>query len=778
MKNRLNLSCALFFLLMMGLNAAPINFKTAKETARKFYGVQMSVASVKSMPEFSCVFPKDQKSTAPYYIFNAGEDQGFIIVAGDDNATRSVLAYSDKGRFEVENMPENVKAWLGFYEESIKRAAKSDIKGNFSSDFSKAEVVKGPLLENISYNQGVPYNDLCPIDPTTNRRSYSGCVATAIASVARYYQYPKTGKGSITYSWKGQELSMDFSQNTYDWDNMLEAYNGPVSTYTQEQRTAVATLMRDCGYAVRMNYGSDASGAVRDNTVVGVVDYLGFDSVLNYRERDSYDNDDQWKALLKSNLDNEQPVYYSGHGDGGGHAFVCDGYNDADFFHINWGWGSYCDGYFLVEYLDPGSTEGIGAGSGGGYASYQGILHNMVPPGHSRVADDYLLMSTSSIEPVQIEDSIYPIHENPITVPLRGFQNYSMSRFEGTVALALFKDGEFVKILSDEESVSMDRRASVSVSFSLEASLDDVETGEYEIWTVSKPKSDTTWSKVYAEKSNRYTNDSYIPVSVGNGSYRILKTTAVVSIQMDCQMSRNIDMYIYSKKGAYLGSSRFLSIDILKKTFIYGIYEFRFWTRGYDTTYLNVNITKDTSLLVPLQERLLPPYIRGVRVGVGEATLLWRKEASDGETAYPTGYIVYLDSVEVARVGTSTLEYKYTDLPVGSYQAGLRSAYLTGESPMKTYNFKITSSNVANEKEWKGVCRLTPNPSPNGNFVLEVEQNCHLQVCDLAGKVLFNQKLSSGSNQVDMTGYPAGIYVFRLNAKNGQSTSLKAVLKK
>lgn len=777
MKNRLNLTCTLFFLLMMGLNAAPVKFKTAKETACKFYGVQMSVPSVKSMPDFSCVFPQNKKSgeAVPYYIFNVGEDQGFVIVAGDDNATRSVLAYSDKGRFDVENMPENVKAWLGFYEESIKRAAKSEIKGNFSSDFSKAEVVKEPLLGNISYNQDAPYNELCPIDPSTNRRSYTGCVATAIATVARYYQYPKTGKGSITYSWKGQELSMDFSQNTYDWDNILEEYNGPVSGYTQEQRTAVATLMRDCGYAVRMSYGSNASGAVRDNTIVGVVDYLGFDSVLNYRERDYYDNDDQWKDLLRSNLDNDQPIYYCGQSEGGGHAFVCDGYDDSDLFHFDWGWGGSWNGYFAVEYMNP-AGGGIGAGSGG-YTAYQGILHNMVPPGHSRVNDEYLLMATSQIEPEQLEDSIYAINENPITVPFQGLRNQSMSHFEGVVALGLFKDGEFVKILSAEEPVSIARRASVGVSFLLEAPLDDVAAGEYEIWAVSKPKHDTTWGKIYAVKSNKYTSDSYIPVSVGSGTYTLLKTTALVNIRMDCQLSRTIDMYMYSKD-VYLGSSRFLATDTKKIHFRYGTYELRFWTRGYDTTYLNVNITKDTSLLVPLQERLLAPYIRGVRVEPGAATLLWKKESPYGETAYPTGYIVYLDSVEVARVGTSTLEYKYTDLPVGLYQAGLKSTYLTGESPMVTYKFRITSSNVSNEKEWRGVCRLNPNPSSNGNFVVEVEHNCQLQVCDLMGKVLIEQKLASGSNQVDMTGYPAGIYVFRLTAGNGQSTSLKAVLKK
>ncbi|MDE5574215.1 MAG: C10 family peptidase, partial [Bacteroidales bacterium] len=396
MKNKLIWVGLASLLFLMGAKAAPVSLETAKKTAEKFYGVQLQKATVKSLPVLSCVYPKSTKGAdfVPYYIFNAEKEQGFVIVAGDDNAASLILGYSDKGSFQTENMPDNLKFWLGFYEEGVRSAAAHGGSGNMQakSGFTKAEVVKEPLLDSISYNQAAPYNDLCPIDHTTGKRSMTGCVATALTTIARYYEYPKHGQDSITYTTsKGLELSMDFSKNTYDWENMLKSYNGKLSQYTEEQRTAVATLMRDMGYAVQMGYGSDASGALRDPTVIGMVKYMGFDSILNFRERMDYDNDDQWIAVLKDNLDNDLPVYYTGQGDGGGHAFVCDGYNDNDFFHIDWGWAGLNNGYFSVRNLDPGNIEGIGAGTGGGYSKMQAIMHNMVPPGHKHCEDLFMI---------------------------------------------------------------------------------------------------------------------------------------------------------------------------------------------------------------------------------------------------------------------------------------------------------------------------------------------------------------------------------------------------
>ena len=58
------------------------------------------------------------------------------------------------------------------------------------------------------------------------------------------------------------------------------------------------------------------------------------------------------KNLLKSELDARHPVYYSGSGTDGGHAWVCDGYRNSDSkFHMNWGWSGVSNGYFTIGAL-------------------------------------------------------------------------------------------------------------------------------------------------------------------------------------------------------------------------------------------------------------------------------------------------------------------------------------------------------------------------------------------------------------------------------------------
>ena len=768
------------FFFLMGAKAAPVSLETAKKTAEQFYGVQLQKAAVKSLPALSCVYPKSTKSSdfVPYYIFNADKEQGFVIVAGDDNASSLILGYSDKGSFQTENMPDNLKFWLGFYEEGVKNAAEHGGSGHrqAKSGFTKAEVVKEPLLDSINYNQDAPYNDLCPIDPTTNRRSYSGCVATALVSIARYYEYPKHGLNFIRYKTaKGLELSMNFANNTYDWENMLKSYNSRnLSQYTAEQRTAVATLMRDMGYAVQMNYGSDASGATREPTTVGMVQYMGFDSILSYRERLDYDNDDQWIAVLKDNLDNDQPIYYTGYGDGGGHAFVCDGYNDDDFFHFNWGWGGACNGYFSVRNLDPDNISGIGAGTGGGYTSGQCILHNMVPPGRSHCQDEFMLTSSSIISSEQKEDSLYSMKETPLKISFGDVENHAMAFFKGSFALAAFQDGNFLRIISEEIPVEIVKQKTTSGRMSLVAILDSLKDGEYEIWTVFKTEAeDAQWNKIYVSKSNSYTNTSYIPLRVDEDKYELLKTTVLLKIKVDCFDKRNISMFIYSK-GENLGRKQVSSSTTAQFNIRPGVYQLRFWTRDYDTTYVDLNLTQDTTLEVKMQETYIQPYIRGLRVEGNTAQLFWFA-TPQGVTANPLGFIVYLDNVEVARMSASETQYEYTNLSLGEHEAGLSSIFKTGESDIVNQKFLVTT--VANETPWDGVCRISPNPSANGYFTLEVDRECRLQVASDSGKVLFERELSAGSHTVDMGAYQAGVYLFRLSGKNGECTVLKAVIR-
>jgi hypothetical protein len=202
-----------------------------------------------------------------------------------------------------------------------------------------------PLLA-TTWNQGCGYNALCPADPKGPcGKVVTGCVATAMAQVIRYREHPVTGVGSkcYTHSVYGQ-LCADFSSTVYNYGAMTNSSGN----------ADVALLMYHCGVAVSMNYGPSGSGAFSSAVATAMRNYFDYTNGLIV-SKGSY-AEDIWAGMLKRELDSNRPVYYSGHGTGG-HAFVLDGYEATDHFHVNWGWGGSYNGYFYLTSLNPGSSN-------------------------------------------------------------------------------------------------------------------------------------------------------------------------------------------------------------------------------------------------------------------------------------------------------------------------------------------------------------------------------------------------------------------------------------
>ena len=304
------------------------------------------------------------------YIFNA--EQGFVIIAADD-CVKPILGYSLTGNFVVENMPENVHGWLQGYSDEIQYAIDSKAKATSetakrwkdlmdgNTKAGRATTIVEPLVQ-TTWNQSAPYNNLCP--KIGNTSTVTGCVATAMAQVMKFWNHPIVGTGSNSYSWNSQTLSADFGQTTYDWGNMTNTYG---SSSTQTQKDAVATLMYHCGVSVNMNYnisGNGGSSASTYNVMNALQTYFSYAPFMQYKSKDDY-GDELWIDMLKKELNDGRPLQYRGSdaGGNGGHSFVCDGYDSDDNFHFNWGWGSYCDGYYSVNDMKPG-VGGIGAGNG------------------------------------------------------------------------------------------------------------------------------------------------------------------------------------------------------------------------------------------------------------------------------------------------------------------------------------------------------------------------------------------------------------------------------
>lgn len=367
--------------------AAPRSQADAQRIARSFLSKKATPALLRSVvtPQLAAtsqtLLKSEGRQASPveqpaFYIYNQ-DTQAFVIVSGDDRMPE-VLAYSTESAFVTENLPDNVRNWLGYYadvyalvnkEEGTTNNRNIPNPKNASSFPSSVQ----PLLGSIQYNQDAPYNLKCPL--YNGNRSVTGCVATAAAQIMRYWQYPDVGTGSVSYTTGtlGLSVSYNFANNPFNWNNILDTYTGYEST---TQKNAVANLMLACGAAAQMDYTPNMSGAYDANLFTGLAEHLGY--TADYLAMKYYYTPEEWMELIKTELNAERPLYYSGASTEGGHAFVVDGYDAQDMVHVNWGWGGYCNGYFDVLTLNPDGS-GIGGHEDGNYQFGQMMFIGLKP---------------------------------------------------------------------------------------------------------------------------------------------------------------------------------------------------------------------------------------------------------------------------------------------------------------------------------------------------------------------------------------------------------------
>ncbi len=437
-----------------------VDVNTAKNIAQAFLSAS-SNSFLKSAANLQLVYSAQSKSgnaaspvqpSAFYYIFNAAQ-QGFVIVAADDAVT-PILGYSDQGAFDPENVPQNVAKWMEGYKSEIRYLVENKVKptpeieeqwlrlkrGEFKSLSGTYSVTAvGPLMQ-TRWNQSPYYNAMCP------GGSVTGCVATAMAQVMKYWGYPATGSGFHSYNHSRYgTLSANFGSTTYQWNNMTNTVSSANS--------AVATLMYQVGVSVDMDYSPESSGAyvisaqclVTHCAEYALKTYFGYKSSLKGVSRSSY-TQTQWISLLKTELDAGRPVLYAGFGSGGGHCFVADGYNDNSYFHFNWGWGGAYDGYFQVSALNPSGT-GIGGGSGGFNSGHQAVI-GIEPPS---VTQTYNLALYAALTP-----SAATINYGDAFSITTNLVNKGTATFSGDYAVAVFDNAyNFVDFVETKTGFSL-----------------------------------------------------------------------------------------------------------------------------------------------------------------------------------------------------------------------------------------------------------------------------------------------------------------------------------
>jgi len=464
-------------------NAEQLREQDARSIAKSFFADKTEQGMLKSVnTDLHLAYKSKNETTGnegAYYVFNRGVRDGYVVVAGDDAVATPVLGYSENGTFEYENIPENMRYWLDVYQRQIEYLQENSIQSTsvspreWTTSVSPREWTTSvsPLLGEIKWDQSEPYNLLCPTLPD-GRKTVVGCTATAMAQIMGYWKWPDVGMGGRSYLWNNGEsnktLSAMFAYSTYEWSKMLPTYN---TSSSLESKMAVAKLMSDVGISIDMKYGY-TSGAYSKDVPYALMNYFKYKNGVKYIERSGFIYSD-WEDMIRFELDAKRPVLYSGFRPaGGGHAFVCDGYNEEGYFHINWGWSGSHDGYFLLQILSIHNDSDYDSG----YSYRQGAVIGIQPENQGGVLNGYVELNGWTIKTTECSA------DTAARIYIAGARNCYSDTLGFDFALNLYKETELVMSHNILSRPITPPKAGLPTSYQDIKLPKNIEDGEYKLY--------------------------------------------------------------------------------------------------------------------------------------------------------------------------------------------------------------------------------------------------------------------------------------------------------
>lgn len=454
----------------------------------------------------------------PFYVFNAEGNQGFVIVSGDDRTTE-ILGYSKTGSLDLNHLPENLKGWLDGYARQI------EALGTSTKPVQKAKVrgvdswaAIAPLIQ-TKWNQSEPYNLMCPdgnyVDfdedgYDADNRCVTGCVATAMAQIIYYWQCQDVCDAIDKYDiweWinKGTDVNPDWQlevdhsfhgldATTFDWESMALTYP---SNATGASANAVAKLLRYCGQAVEMDYGTGRSSANISPAVMAK--YFGFGKNARQVSRSMYSSS-EWENMIYmelSSADHPRPVLYGGSSLSGGHRFIIDGYDGNGLFHMNWGWGGMSDGFFVLSLANPDELGAGGGASKDGYSRYQDAIIGLKPAIAGEV-EIPLFYGNLYDDPETSSFSRMSTSEDFTDVVLPGYvffqyEDYTKpGEWSFETAWGLFQNGSLLDVVGASEPVTK-QKGNIAFNDSPLSFGHDLDDGQYQFRQMYRLQGSTEW---------------------------------------------------------------------------------------------------------------------------------------------------------------------------------------------------------------------------------------------------------------------------------------------
>ena len=775
---KLNLTFCLLAIIG-SLMAGPVDQQKAQKLGAKFLSTTaIGQKNADIQLNLVCAAVDLQRSAPDYYVFNVTDGEGFVIVAGDDRV-KPILAYSTTGRYNPSNVSEGFAFTLNGFREEIQYvrehnlSATPDIVAEWKSVNETGSLNRGrstrvvvePLCQTI-WNQNFPFNSQCPEDPEGNGGYvYAGCVATAMGQVMKFWEWPAQGTGSHTYNPQGYaQQSANFGETEYHFELMPNTLD---STSTEEEYFHIAQFLHHCGIAVDMQYSGSGSGAYSDDVPPALRNYFRYncnDHVSNYNfiPGMGYSNE-QWAQMLKDGgLDEQIPLYYSGSDDNwqGGHAFVCDGYDENDYFHFNWGWSGRDNAWCPIGALNTTRYA---------FNLMNGFTGHIIPQGSEYYSRPDSVLNMAAIEDVTF-DAVNLSWTNP-TLDLNGNTLTEIS------SVTIRRNFEEIAVLTDAQ-----------VGAEMEYEDHGLAPGLYEY-------------AIYVTNAAGISRTTYRSVLVGE------KCNVVFQLHDDGGNGwKGAAISVTSESGQRIavitmtqGSALVVDMPLLKGNLNF------IWNHGWYHAYEEYDTDGECSFTIfdyegnelytsaDLEDGIFMSYENNCEetplacypVENLEGEYLWNSSEEYG--AYLTWdspeITTYLDHFNVYRVEAinkneepiaeipynGTVHYEFFDNLIdnqwGGYDYWVTSIYIKGSEQCESTDEAVPIIVTDVTENSNSSIQVYPNPT---NGLLNVSGNgmMHITVSNLLGQTL--KEVSAEDNvTLDLNGYGQGFYLVRISTENG-----------
>ena len=740
------------------VSANPVDVNTAKNLGVKY--LKNNVLSAKNIADAEHVYTLSSEDNTPYlYVFN--HENGYVVVAADDRAY-PILGYSDGEAFDVNNIPEGIRYFLGHYGRQIQYAidnelvAEADVVEQWNLLEKEGVTMKtrmdravNPLLATV-WDQGWPYNYYAPACQSywTNNHCYAGCVATAMSQVMKFWNWPETGVGEHSYSSSsyGGTLSANFGNTTYDWSIMPNTVSS-----ANAGGLAVALLMYHCGIAVDMDYAPDGSGAHTEDVAPALIDYFRYGACANVKSRDSYTKT-QWEDMLIAQLDRGIPFVYAGSDTDGGHAFNCDGYNDQRKFHFNWGWsGQYNNTYYAIDALNTGN---------GHFNSYQRAVFDIMP--------DYIydaMVPAIETLTVSVDDAMTKTVNIAFVVPTTSESGATLTSIE---KIYLKRNGETIQTYNNPQpgnTITYDDNVNTygAYEYTLVGENGGFEGKSFSQVVIVGPN--CTWKFVCQTTNFQGWNDGKLQAVSANGTvFKELTMTSSSPLSEKVQFPEGNFTLMWKAPATQVSSITITLKDSAGQT--------AFTVTG-SSTQLNSTLYTGNN---DCPNCTAPTNLAGGYESGTGVVLTWNCDYS------PSKFKIYRsengeDYTEVGEADGSANQYVQV-VGGGTYYYKVTAYGSACEStPAVTSNnadFVVVTAPLA-VAENNVNARIYPNPT-TGNIRIEASDLNNVAVYNLVGQKVYEENINGDECVINMKDFGSGIYMVKIQTVNGSTTQKVSVI--